>query len=193
MAPDSLPDPIAAATRVADVLDRIGVTYVIGGSFASSVHGEPRSTNDVDMVADLHDADVDAFIEGIGSGCYVSRDTMIDAVRTGGTFNVIEISSAMKIDIFVAGSDAFDRERLRRRVGITFSSGPQATTLFVDTAEDTILRKLEWYRRGGESSERQWRDVMGIVNAQRSNLDRTFLRDWATALGVADLVERVLE
>jgi hypothetical protein len=118
---------------------------------------------------------------------------MIDAVRTGGTFNVIEISSAMKIDIFVAGSDAFDRERLRRRVGITFSSGPQATTLFVDTAEDTILRKLEWYRRGGESSERQWRDVMGIVNAQRSNLDRTFLRDWATALGVADLVERVLE
>ena len=127
------------------------------------------------------------------SQCYVSRDATSVAVRTGGSFNVIEISSAVKVDIFVAGSDAFDRERLTRRIAVTFSSGPQTTTLFVDTAEDTILRKLEWYRRGGESSERQWRDVLGIVSAQRGNLDRAFLREWAAMLGVADLLERVLE
>jgi hypothetical protein len=193
MAPDSLPEPIAAATLVAEILDRIGVAYVIGGSFASSVHGEPRSTNDVDMVADLHEADVDAFIEGVESQCYVSRDAASHAVRIGGSFNVIEISSAVKVDIFVAGSDAFDRERLKRRLAVTFSSGPQTTTLFVDTAEDTILRKLEWYRRGGESSERHWRDVLGMVSAQRGNLDRAFLREWAAMLGVADLLERVLE
>jgi hypothetical protein len=193
MAPDSLPEPIAAATLVAGVLDRIGVSYVIGGSFASSVHGEPRSTNDVDMVADLQEADVDAFVEGVESECYVSRDAVIEAVRTGGGFNVIEISSAVKIDIFVAGSDAFDRERLKRRIAVTFSGGPHPGTLFVDTAEDTILRKLEWYRRGGQSSERQWRDVLGIMNAQRPDLDRAFLREWAAILGVADLLERVLE
>lgn len=193
MAPDSLPEPIAAATLVAEILDRIGVPYVIGGSFASSVHGEPRSTNDVDMVADLHEADVARFIEGVESKCYVSRDAIIDAVRTGGAFNVIEVASAVKVDVFVAGSDAFDRERLRRRIAVTLSSGTQPATLFVDTAEDTILRKLEWYRRGGESSERQWRDVLGIVNAQRQKLDRQFLRGWAARLGVSDLLELALE
>ena len=76
---------------------------------------------------------------------------------------------------------------------MTVSSGAQPTVFFVDTAEGTILRKLEWYRRGGESSERQWRDVIGIVNAQRATLDLAFLRKWAALLGVNDLLERVLD
>jgi hypothetical protein len=192
VAPDSLPEPIAVAHLIAAHLDRIGVSYVIGGSFASSVHGEPRSTNDVDFVADLHNGDIDAFIDGIGSSCYVSRAAVVEAVQTGGAFNAIHVSTAIKVDIFVAGSDAFDRERLRRRIRVPFSAGPDAVSLFVDTAEDTILRKLEWYRRGGESSERQWRDVAGIIDAQSSRLDRTHLRTWAANLGVADLLERAL-
>jgi hypothetical protein len=192
MAPDSLPDPIAVAALVAGSLTRLGVSYVIGGSFASSVHGEPRSTNDIDMVADLHQGDIDAFISAIGAECYVSRDAFVEAVKVGGAFNVIHKPTAVKVDIFVAASDAFDRERLTRRIPVVFSDDDDSVTLFVDTAEDTILRKLEWYRRGGESSERQWRDVTAIVNAQASRLDRAHLRAWATRLGVEDLLARAL-
>ena len=81
---------------------------------------------------------------------------------------------------------------LMRWVPVTFSEADDAVTLFVDTAEDTILRKLEWYRRGGEASERQWRDVTAIVNAQASRLDQGHLREWATRLGVEDLLARLL-
>lgn len=193
MAPDSLPEPIGVAGLVAAHLARIGVLYVIGGSFASSVHGEPRSTNDIDMVVDLRAVDIDAFIDAMSSEWYVSRDAVVEAVRAGGTFNVIHMPTAVKVDIFVAGLDAFDRARLQRRVPVAFSSGAKPVTLFVDTAEDTILRKLEWYRRGGETSERQWRDVSGIVNAQSARLDRSHLREWAVKLGIDDLLARAFE
>ena len=193
MAPDSLPEPVAVARHIADTLTRLGVSYVIGGSFASSVHGEPRSTNDIDMVADLGQSNVDGFVDAIGAEWYVSREAVVHAVREGGAFNVIHMPTAVKVDIFVAGIDVFDRERLQRRTPVSFSSDPGQVTLFVDTAEDTILRKLEWYRRGGETSERQWRDVVGIVDAQSSRLDRVYLRKWAARLGVSDLTERLLK
>ena len=193
MAPDSLPEPVAVASLVADYLTRIGVSYVIGGSFASSVHGEPRSTNDIDMVVDLRETDIDPFIDAAGSTCYVSRDAIAEAVSTGGAFNVIHMPSAVKVDIFVAGFDDFDRVRLQRRLSVAFASATDSVTLFVDTAEDTILRKLEWYRRGGETSERQWRDVVGIINTQLPRLDRDHMRDWAVKLGVEDLLTRAFE
>ena len=148
MAPDSLPEPIAVAALVAGSLTRLGVLYVIGDSFASSVHGEPRSTNDIDMVADLHQGDIDGFIATIGDECYISRDAVVEAVNSGGAFNVIHVPTAVKVDIFVAGSDAFDRERLTRRIPVTFSEDEDSISLFIDNAEDTILPKLEWYRRG---------------------------------------------
>ena len=192
MAPDSLPEPVAVASNVADGLTRIGVSYVIGGSFASSVHGEPRSTNDIGMVADLHNSDVDAFVDAIGGEFYVSREAVVEAVGKGAGFNVIHMPTALKVDIFVAGFDAFDHERLRRRIPVSVSSGSVLLTLFVDTPEDTILRKLEWYRRGGEASERQWRDVLGIIDAQSARLDRPYLREWAMKLDVSDLLERAL-
>lgn len=192
MAPDSLPEPIAVAELVAGSLDRLGIPYVIGGSFASLVHGEPRSTNDIDLVADLHQGDVDAFIDAIGTGCYVSRDAVAEAVHTGGAFNVIHMPTALKVDIFVAGIDALDRERLKRRIAVDFSGGPDPVMLFIDTAEDTILRKLEWFRRGGETPESQWRDVVRVVQVQESRLDRVYVREWAATLGVADLMERAL-
>lgn len=115
MTPDALPEPLAVAGWFAGHLNRIGVRYVIGGSFASSIHGEPRSTNDIDVVADLHEGDVDRFIGGIGADYYVSRSAVVDAVRSGGSFNVIHVPTAVKVDVFVSGADAFDQERLDRR------------------------------------------------------------------------------
>ena len=189
MSPDSLPDPIAVAVSFSALLERLGIPYLIGGSFASSVHGEPRSTNDIDVVADIRAEHVQSFVEMLGPEYYVSAEAMQVAVQSEGTFNVIHVRGGMKVDVFVAGQDAFNRERLRLREPVLPLAGP-SPTLYVDTAEHSVLRKLEWFRRGGEVSERQWRDVLGILRVQGDRLDVRRLRDWAVRLGVSDLLDR---
>jgi hypothetical protein len=189
MAPGALPDPIAVAVIIGRQLEKLHVTYVVGGSFASSLHGEPRSTNDVDVVADLEQATARLFVESLGEPFYADASGAIEAVRAGGSFNVVHIQSAVKVDIFVAGADPFDQERLRRRQRIVVNALASHATLYIDTAEDVILRKLEWYRRGGETSERQWRDVLAVLRVQQ-RLDDTHLRTWADRLGIADLLVR---
>jgi hypothetical protein len=108
----------------------------------------------------------------MGRDYFLDTDAMRLAVSSGGSFNAVHFASAIKVDFFVAGSDPFEAERLRRRQRITLPNG----ILYVDTAEHTLLRKLEWYRRGGEVSERQWRDVQAIVRIQGSQLAAEHLR-----------------
>jgi hypothetical protein len=187
VAPDSLPDPIAVAVSFARLLERLDIPYVIGGSLASSLHGEPRSTNDIDVVADVRADNVAPLVRELQRDHYVDPDVVGAAVRSGGTFNVIQISGAVKIDVFVVGDDQFDAERLRHRERVRVSTDPPAD-VFIDSAEHTILRKLEWYRRGGETSERQWRDVIGILRIQGLRLDRVRLETWAARLGISDLL-----
>ena len=188
MAPDELTDPVAIALDVGARLDAVGAAWVIGGSIAGSVHGEPRATQDVDMVVALRARAVKAFAEALGRDYYVDVDEMRAAVRSGGSFNAVHFDSAIKVDFFVAGDDAFEAERLACRLRLEVPGG----VLHVDTAEHTVLRKLEWYRRGGEVSERQWRDVQAIVRLQGDRLDRERLQRWASRLGVTDLLGRVL-
>lgn len=191
--PDRLPDPIAVAVLMAELLDRIGVAYVIGGSFASSVHGEPRSTNDVDIVTDLREGQADALIAGLHDEYYVDAEAVREALAVGGSFNIIHTATAVKVDMFIAGEDDLDRERLERRqvLRIPVTGGKEAA-VYVDTPEDTIIRKLEWFRRGGESSERQWRDVVGVLRTQAGSLDDTYLRAWAERLALLDLLGRAM-
>lgn len=191
MAPDALPDPVAVAVIVGQALEKLGVPYVLGGSFASSLHGEPRSTNDVAVVADLDRATALLFVESLGERFYADSITAIEAVRVGGSFNVIYMESAVKVDIFVAGTDPLDQERLRRRRRMAVNAVDQQAALYVDTAEDVVLRKLEWYRRGSETSERQWRDVVAVLRVQQQ-LDERYMRSWADRLGIADLLVRAL-
>lgn len=191
--PDRLPDPIAVAVIVAELLDRAGIRYVIGGSFASSVHGEPRSTNDVDIVMDLSEDQAAALIAGLRDEYYVDAGAVGEALEVGGSFNIIHIPTAVKIDVFIAGEDVLDRARLERRqvLRIPATAGTEAV-VYVDTPEDTIIRKLEWFRRGGESSERQWRDVLGVLRTQAGSLDNAYLHAWAERLAVLDLLERAM-
>jgi hypothetical protein len=191
MAPDRPPDPIAVALEVAAILERLGISYLAAGSLASSIHGEPRSTNDIDLVADIEPGHVEDLVAALGDAYYVSPNAVRQAVLEGGTFNAIHLGTAVKVDVFVAGRDPFDAERLEHRERVEVWSDPPGE-LYVDTAEHTVLRKLEWYRRGDEVSERQWRDVLGIVRAQGDRLDRLRLAGWAERLGVSDLLERVL-
>lgn len=191
MAPDRLPEPIQIALSVAARLEQLRVPYVAVGSLASSVHGEPRSTNDIDFVVDLPPAAVRGLIAALVDDYYVSPVAAAAAAAQprGGTFNAIHLASAVKVDFFVAGTDAFDAERLasRERVRLGNATGAE---IFVDTAEHTVVRKLEWYRRGGEVSDRQWRDVIGVLRAQRGRLNQESMTAWAARLGVSDLLDR---
>ena len=187
-APDESSDPVAIALHVGAALDHLGVRWLIGGSLASSVHGEPRATQDVDMVVDLEARHVEPLYNALRRDHYVDADEMRSAVKTAASFNAVHFASAIKVDFFVAGDDPFEAERLANRLRIETPAG----VLHVDTAENTLLRKLEWFRRGGEQSERQWRDVQAIARIQGNRLDRDHLRLWAERLGVADLLQRVL-
>jgi hypothetical protein len=183
-----LQDPIEVAADAGARLDALGVAWLIGGSIASSVHGEARSTQDVDMVVGLLERHVTRFAKIMGRDYYVDEDALRLAVTTGGWFNAVHFATSIKVDFFVAGDDPFEAERLRSRLRIDM---PNAV-LYVDTAEHTLLRKLEWYRRGGEVSERQWRDVQAIARIQGESLDQEHLRLWAGRMEVMDLLERVI-
>lgn len=191
MTPDEAPDPIAVALSVAAMLEDRGIAYVIGGSLASALYGELRSTNDVDFVVRMTSAQAAPLAQALQGEFYVSPNAMHEAVRLGSSFNAIHLRTGLKIDVFIAGDDAFDAERLAHRRSTRVRADPPGV-LFMDTAEHIVLRKLEWYRRGGEVSERQWRDVLGILRAQGSHLDRERLAEWASRLGVSDLLDRAM-
>jgi hypothetical protein len=189
LTPDGLADAIAVAADFTVILERLGIPYLVGGSFASSVYGEPRSTNDIDIVADVRSEALEGLLEELTPEFYVSRTAARQAVRHGSSFNAIHIAAAVKVDVFVAGKDPFEAERLEHRRPVPLSTDPPVS-VYMDTAEHSILRKLEWFRRGGEVSDRQWRDVIAMLRIQGSRLDRARLEGWADRLGVADLLER---
>jgi len=186
--PDELHDPVSIALDVGARLDRLGVDWLTGGSLASSVHGEPRATQDVDMIVDLRSRHVKPLWESLRRDYYLDAGEIRAAVKAAASFNAIHFASAIKVDFFVAGDDPFEAERLAHCQRVDTPAG----VLHIDTAEHTLLRKLEWYRRGGEASERQWRDVQAIARIQGDRLDRDRLRLWAARLGVTDLLQRVL-
>jgi len=192
MSPDRPPDPIAVALTVADIFERLNIDYFAGGSLASSIHGEPRSTVDIDLIADLRPAHVAPVLSALEKDFYVTEEAMTEAIRFTASFNAIHLATAVKVDVYVAGADPFNAERLAHRQRAQIWPEPPGE-LFVDTAEHIVLRKLEWYRRGDEVSDRQWRDVVGVLRVQQGQLDEARMDHWAERLGVTDLLQRARE
>jgi len=187
-----LPEVIAITLRVVEVLSRLGIPYVIGGSLASSVRGVPRSTLDVDLVAEVSEAHADSLALALGPDFYADPDAIRAAIRRGHSFNIVYLATAFKVDIFPRGPRPFDRAEFERRQAAEIPADPPIR-LVVKTAEDILLSKLEWYRLGREVSEQQWRDVLGIIRTQRDALNRSYLDRWSRELGVADLLARAFD
>ncbi|MGO4882612.1 MAG: hypothetical protein ACLP59_17615 [Bryobacteraceae bacterium] len=181
-----------AVKALIEALGRSGVPYLIGGSVASGVHGIPRTSLDADLVADMAPAQVPRFIRELRGEFYADEDMIREALESGRSFNLIHLASTYKLDIFPLLSDPFAQSQFARREIRDIDLGGVTLAVPMATAEDTLLMKLVWYRMGGEVSERQWNDVLGIVGVQRERLDREYLRHWATQLKVSDLLDEVM-
>ncbi len=182
-------DPIQVALRVTRVLDALGIGHTIGGSIAASFAGEPRSTVDIDVVVACVEGDVAALVAALAPDFYVDEDAVRRAVRNRSSVNLIDNATMLKVDLFVAGGTPLDAEQIQRRLLVPLGEG---VVIPIHPPEDILLQKLRWFRLGGEVSDRQWRDVLGIVRVQGPRLDLVYLRRQAPVLGVADLLERVL-
>lgn len=183
---------IETALQVADALEACGLPYLVGGSLASSIGGEPRTTLDIDMVVAMAETDVDPFVAALGSGFYANAEAIRRAIRQHSSVNLIHQASSIKVDLFIAGGSPLDEQQLGRRRRVQVSENPNRY-LFVHTPEDILLQKLRWFRLGQEASDRQWRDVLGILVVQGEALDLDYLRRGADALNVADLLARALQ
>jgi len=184
-------NPSDAFEPLRSALNRAGIRYAIGGSWASTAFGEPRFTNDVDILAGLTTDNLDRFLQDLPSTFYVDPDEASRAVRAGRPFNIIHMPTVLKFDLFPASAFPIGAEELDRAILLDATVLSKEPSWFV-TPEDILLAKLHWYRLGGQASEVQWRDVMGVVQACGSKLDRAYLERSASKLGVADLLERVM-
>lgn len=180
-------DNLRVVLEVIAAFDRLGIPYALGGSMASSIHGIMRNTADADISVEPFEGLEGRLVASFGPDYYVSAEAVRQAVRDRATFNIINTSLGFKVDVFVRKDRPFERSLMDRRVSATIG-GESDRPIAVVSAEDSILLKLEWYRLGGEISDRQWSDILGVLRVQADRLDGPYLDRWAAELGVADLL-----
>lgn len=185
------PDLIRALEPVVDVFDQLGIQYYIGGSVASSVYGTARTTADVDLVAAIETRHVEPLILQLGSKYYANKEAIQDAIQCHRSFNLIHLDTMMKVDVFTIEDDAHSVLALERKR--PDSLDPHYPRPFMlASPEDTILAKLNWQRQAGGFSERQRKDILGILQIQANRMDMTYLRNWASKLGLLPDLDELL-
>lgn len=177
---------------VTNLFETLGVPYFIGGSLASTLHGMVRTTQDADIVAEMRLEHLQPFVSALRDAFYVDDEMVADAIREHFSFYIIHRKCMFKVDVFIQRPRPFLRSQFARaqRQSLTFDR--EVTATFA-SPEDTVLAKLEWFRLGGEVSERQWRDILGVMKTRAGELDLAYLRRWADELQVADLLDRALQ
>jgi len=166
--------------RLTSTLASAGVPYMVVGSFASSFHGVPRSSQDLDLVIDPHLAPLRRFLDDLPAAeYYADADAALDALHRRSQFNIIDMATAWKADLIVRRDRPFSVEEMRRRA----EGDLLGTRVFVASPEDTLISKLEWAKQGG-GSELQLRDASGILQVRRDDLDFEYIEHWVAELGL---------
>lgn len=184
-------DALRATFAVIHTLEALGLDYLIGGSLASSLHGIPRSTQDADLLVDLPRERVPELVTALEGRFYLDEERVRDAVIREASFNVIHLPTMFKVDLFVLGRDPLGCSEMQRRERHRLGEGREREA-FVASAEDTVLQKLLWYRLGEGVSDRQWLDLVGVLQVQGERLDRRYLQRWARELGLDSLLQEAL-
>jgi len=183
-------DPIYLARKVAVLLESLSISYYIGGSVASSLQGEIRFTEDLDLVVNIQTNQVQSILNIFSKDFYISEIAIDDAMRgRTSSFNIIDLETTEKADIFVMRSDAFAISKMERKQLYIPVNRTEADAIYLCSPEDTILQKLVWYRMTKNESQRQWRDVLGVLKLQGDRLDFDYLQKWGVELSLSDLLE----
>ncbi|MCB8766601.1 hypothetical protein L2E68_22615 [Planktothrix agardhii 1029] len=184
-------DPLKIASRMAILFETLSIPYLVGGSVASSLLGESRSTQDLDLVISISLSKAQQLIGAMEQEFYISESAVVEAVTEKRSFNVIHLTSLEKIDIFVIGDDAFSRSKMNRRQLYKIDESEKG--IYIYSPEDIILQKLYWYLLSATESQKQWRDVLGVLKVQGERLDFNYLNQWAEILQVQSLLELALQ
>ena len=180
-------DPNAFLERIIKALEHANIPYMISGSIGSSFHGQPRATNDTDIVIDPIAQQITAFIESLGRDYYVSKEAAQQAIENRSMFNVIDIQFGHKADLIICKDRPYSRQEFLRRSKTNFLG----IDVYVLSPEDSILSKLEWSK--GRQSETQYKDALGVLMTQKDTLDYDYLKQWAKELGMDDAVNNLLK
>lgn len=185
-------ESIQLALKIAEIFEALTIKYLIGGSVASSILGEPRATLDIDIVADLQLSQVQALVETMTGEFYIDDAMLIQAIDSKSSFNIIHLNTMLKVDIFILSQQPLAQIEMQRRQQLILSENPPRTAWFA-TSEDIILQKLIWYRLGNQISDRQWRDILGVMKVQADKLDFNYLEEWGERLDLLDLIAQALK
>ncbi|MEA5599126.1 hypothetical protein [Rivularia sp. UHCC 0363] len=180
-------DSTDITVRLHHILSNLGIAYYVTGGVAAIAYGEPRTTRDVDLVLEIELAQIDELVTALMSnGFYVPGAEDVKAGRMR-SLSVTHIESVSRADLVVSGTGAFEQIRFQRRRLIAVPSGEQ---VYFSSPEDIILAKLLWGQRSG--SEKQWRDVLGVLKVQQTALDYGYLAEWAEHLELGELLSQAL-
>lgn len=185
-------EPVEVTLKVTEVFEKLGVPYLIGGSLASTLYGMVRTTQDSDIVAEMRIEHLQPFVAALQEEFYIDNEMIAESIQLHSSFNIIHRETMFKVDVFIPRPHPFLQSQLARAQRQTFTFETEVSAKFA-SPEDTILSKLEWYRLGGEVSDRQWRDVLGVLKTRAGELDLDYLWKWAGELKIGDLLERILK
>ncbi|MBU2446235.1 MAG: hypothetical protein KJ666_11805 [Bacteroidetes bacterium] len=184
---------VAALEPVIKSLNDLDILYYIGGSVASSAFGIARATLDVDLILQMGSYHITPLITKLKNEYYIDEEMINDAIRTESSFNLIHLETMLKIDVFISKNQPYPQKALERKIQDKLEDDPNTIDIYLCSPEDVILSKLEWYKSGGEKSERQWLDVLGVIKVQGDILDKSYLKMWAKELSVFNLLEKSFE
>jgi hypothetical protein len=174
---------------VLDLFDQLGILYRVGGSVATSYYGPQRATQDVDLIADISLAQVGSLVAGLDPQHYLIVDqSVIDAIVHHSSFNILDLTTMNKIDVFIQKQTAQAQQEQQRANLVALVPGTRQ--VWISSAEDMLLEKLLWWQLGGGVSTRQWTDIVGLIQHHAHQLDTSYLDASARSLAILPLLQR---